>query len=76
MPNGVEFEGRVVHVGTFPIGIDPEKFRLGLEMQEVQARITRLVCVVERLGLYSFLPILYFSHKILGCVKNLRVSRC
>jgi trehalose-6-phosphate synthase len=26
MPNGVEFEGRNVHVGTFPIGIDPEKF--------------------------------------------------
>jgi len=26
MPNGVEFEGRLVHVGTFPIGIDPEKF--------------------------------------------------
>ena len=21
MPNGVEFEGRLVHVGTFPIGI-------------------------------------------------------
>lgn len=43
MPNGVEFEGRVVHVGTFPIGIDPEKFRLGLQVQEVQARITRFV---------------------------------
>jgi trehalose-6-phosphate synthase len=26
MPNGVEFEGRKVHVGTFPVGIDPEKF--------------------------------------------------
>ena len=26
MPNGVEFEGRLVHIGTFPIGIDPEKF--------------------------------------------------
>ena len=46
MPNGVEFEGRVVLVGTFPIGIDPEKFRLGLQVQEVQARITRLVVVV------------------------------
>lgn len=26
MPNGVEFEGRLAHVGTFPIGIDPESF--------------------------------------------------
>jgi trehalose-6-phosphate synthase len=26
MPNGVEYDGRFVNVGTFPIGIDPEKF--------------------------------------------------
>jgi trehalose-6-phosphate synthase len=26
MPNGVEFEGRMIRVGTFPIGIDPDKF--------------------------------------------------
>ena len=26
MPNGVEFEGRYAHVGTFPIGIDPQQF--------------------------------------------------
>jgi trehalose 6-phosphate synthase len=26
MPNGVEFEGRLVHVGTFPIGIEPASF--------------------------------------------------
>ena len=26
MPNGVEFEGRLVHVGTFPIGIEPGSF--------------------------------------------------
>lgn len=26
MPNGVEFEGRLAHVGTFPIGIQPESF--------------------------------------------------
>ena len=26
MPNGVEFEGRKVQVGTYPIGIDPQKF--------------------------------------------------
>lgn len=26
MPNGVEFEGRMAHVGTFPIGIEPGSF--------------------------------------------------
>ena len=26
MPNGVEFAGRLAHVGTFPIGIDPTSF--------------------------------------------------
>jgi trehalose 6-phosphate synthase len=26
MPNGVEFDGRMAHVGTFPIGIEPELF--------------------------------------------------
>lgn len=26
MPNGVEFAGRYAHVGTFPIGIDPQSF--------------------------------------------------
>ncbi len=26
MPNGVRFEGRYAHVGTFPIGIEPMQF--------------------------------------------------
>lgn len=26
MPNGLVYEGRYAHVGTFPIGIDPEQF--------------------------------------------------
>jgi trehalose-6-phosphate synthase len=42
MPNGAEFEGRLVHVGTFPIGIDPEKFNQGLLEQRIQDRIHRL----------------------------------
>ncbi|TPX37644.1 alpha,alpha-trehalose-phosphate synthase (UDP-forming) [Synchytrium microbalum] len=41
-PNGVDFEGRQVHVGTFPIGIDPEKFAEGLQNPKVQARIALL----------------------------------
>ncbi|KAG2226359.1 hypothetical protein INT45_000527 [Circinella minor] len=42
MPNGVEFEGRYVHVGTFPIGIDPEKFTDNLQVTKVQDRIAQL----------------------------------
>ncbi|KAI9342782.1 glycosyltransferase family 20-domain-containing protein [Zopfochytrium polystomum] len=42
MPNGVEYEGRRVHVGTFPIGIDPEKFTQGLQSPKVQSRIAVL----------------------------------
>lgn len=26
MPNGLVFEGRYAHVGTYPIGIDPDQF--------------------------------------------------
>ncbi|KAF8273298.1 alpha-trehalose-phosphate synthase TPS1 subunit [Lactarius quietus] len=42
MPNGVEFEGRLAHVGTFPIGIDPSSFIKNLEKESVQKRITAL----------------------------------
>eukprot|EP00842_Homolaphlyctis_polyrhiza_P001051 jgi/Hompol1/1947/HPOL_002802-RA len=42
MPNGVEFEGRLVHVGTFPIGTDTDKFITGLTKDAVQLRIERL----------------------------------
>ncbi|KAJ3107047.1 Trehalose-6-P synthase/phosphatase complex synthase subunit [Phlyctochytrium planicorne] len=41
-PNGVEFEGRHVHVGTFPIGIDPDKFIEGLQDVKIQERISFL----------------------------------
>ncbi len=41
-PNGIEFNGRFVTVGAFPIGIDPEKFVEGLQKPSVQARITAL----------------------------------
>ncbi|KAG5642717.1 Trehalose-6-P synthase/phosphatase complex synthase subunit [Asterophora parasitica] len=42
MPNGVEFEGRLVHVGTFPIGIEPASFIDNLKREAVQNRITQL----------------------------------
>jgi len=42
LPNGIEYEGRMVHVGTFPIGIDPEQFTEGLLKPSIQSRIARL----------------------------------
>ncbi|KAI9735885.1 MAG: Trehalose-6-P synthase/phosphatase complex synthase subunit [Cirrosporium novae-zelandiae] len=41
-PNGVEFQGKMVAVGAFPIGIDPEKFTDGLKKEKVQKRIAQL----------------------------------
>ncbi|KAF9509801.1 glycosyltransferase family 20 protein [Hydnum rufescens UP504] len=42
MPNGVELSRHYAHVGTFPIGIDPEQFVQGLEKPVVQSRIAEL----------------------------------
>ena len=36
------FKLLVVHVGTFPIGIDPEKFEMGLKQPKIVDRIKRL----------------------------------
>jgi trehalose 6-phosphate synthase len=41
-PNGVDWNGRFVTVGAFPIGIDPEKFVEGLQRPKVQERIAAL----------------------------------
>lgn len=41
-PNGVEFQGKLVTVGAFPIGIDPEKFSQGLTKPSVVRRIETL----------------------------------
>ncbi|KAL0573400.1 Trehalose-6-P synthase/phosphatase complex synthase subunit [Marasmius crinis-equi] len=44
MPNGVEFEqeGKMVHVGTFPIGIEPNSFIENLKKDSVVNRIAQL----------------------------------
>ncbi|KAK0464747.1 glycosyltransferase family 20 protein [Desarmillaria tabescens] len=42
MPNGVEFEGRLAHVGTFPIGIEPASFIDNLKKESVKSRIGQL----------------------------------
>jgi len=41
-PNGVDWNGRFVTVGAYPIGIDPEKFVEGLKKENVQNRIAAL----------------------------------
>ncbi|RMZ75689.1 hypothetical protein DV738_g5329, partial [Chaetothyriales sp. CBS 135597] len=41
-PNGVDFHGRIVSVGTFPIGIDPTKITDGLQRPSVKKRISIL----------------------------------
>lgn len=41
-PNGVEYQGKLVTVGAFPIGIDPEKFAEGLQAPRVLDRIDTL----------------------------------
>lgn len=41
-PNGVDWNGKFVTVGAFPIGIDPEKFVEGLKKPSVQNRIATL----------------------------------
>ncbi|KAK1753192.1 glycosyltransferase [Echria macrotheca] len=41
-PNGVDYKGRFITVGAFPIGIDPEKFVEGLQKPKVIDRIAAL----------------------------------
>ncbi|KAJ2686519.1 Trehalose-6-P synthase/phosphatase complex synthase subunit, partial [Coemansia spiralis] len=38
-PNAVEFDGRMVHVGTFPIGIEPDQFSEALKTDVVKSRL-------------------------------------
>ncbi|KAG1875259.1 glycosyl transferase, partial [Suillus tomentosus] len=42
MPNGVEFEGRLAHAGTFPIGIKCASFIKNLEKEPVKSHMTQL----------------------------------
>ncbi|CAG8804451.1 12813_t:CDS:2, partial [Racocetra persica] len=65
MPNSVYYDGRHVHVGTFPIGIDPEKFAEGLKNPVIQNRIktledkfkgVKLIVGVDRLDYIKGVP--------------------
>lgn len=42
VPNGVEMDGRLIHIGTFPIGIDPDQFLEGLHTPSILQRIQNL----------------------------------
>lgn len=42
MPNGAEFEGRYVHVGAYPIGIEPSQFHESLQKESVKERVRAL----------------------------------
>lgn len=42
MPNGIEFQGRSISVGAFPIGIDVDLFVDGLKKQSVVDRVKQL----------------------------------
>ncbi|KAK6850871.1 glycosyltransferase family 20 protein [Apiospora arundinis] len=64
-PNGVEYQGKFVTVGAFPIGIDPEKFVEGLKKPSVQDRIAvlsrkfegvKLIVGVDRLDYIKGVP--------------------
>ncbi|PWN22882.1 Alpha,alpha-trehalose-phosphate synthase [Microstroma glucosiphilum] len=65
MPNGAEFEGRYVHVGTFPIGIEPATFHDGLRKDAVVQRLkvlerrfegVKIIVGVDRLDYIKGVP--------------------
>ena len=65
MPNGVEYRGRNVNVGAFPIGIDVDNFTEGLKKPEVVKRIeqlkskfqdTKIIVGVDRLDYIKGVP--------------------
>lgn len=64
-PNSVEYDGKMIAVGAFPIGIDPAKFEEGLKQPKVQERIAvlerkfqgvKLIVGVDRLDYIKGVP--------------------
>lgn len=65
MPNGIEYEGRTINIGAFPIGIDVEKFTEGVTKPNVVDRIkqlklrfgdTKVIVGVDRLDYIKGVP--------------------
>ena len=81
-PNGLEYEGRMVHVGTYAIGIDPSKFTDAVMRPSVQEHISllrqklggRKVYVgVDRLDYIKGVPLkLHAFENMLACHPELR----
>lgn len=72
-PNGVEFDGRMVSVGAFPIGIDTEKFVRGLTQSTVMTRMkslqnkfdgTKIIVGVDRLDYIKGIPQKFHAFEI------------
>ncbi|KAJ3069281.1 Trehalose-6-P synthase/phosphatase complex synthase subunit [Podochytrium sp. JEL0797] len=85
-PDGIQYEGRKVKVGTFPIGIDPPKFHKALESPSIQHHIaklrarfqgTKIMLGVDRLDYIKALPqkIHAFSH-LLHTHPELQDGKC
>lgn len=64
-PNGIEYQGRSIGIGAFPIGIDVDKFIQGLEKDSVVDRIkqlkqkfgdTKVIVGVDRLDYIKGVP--------------------
>ncbi|CDR39502.1 CYFA0S03e04104g1_1 [Cyberlindnera fabianii] len=65
LPNGVEYKGRYVNVGAFPIGIDVDNFTDGLKKDSVVKRVeqlkqkfgdTKIIVGVDRLDYIKGVP--------------------
>ncbi|ODV69917.1 alpha,alpha-trehalose-phosphate synthase [Hyphopichia burtonii NRRL Y-1933] len=65
LPNGIEFEGRSISIGAFPIGIDVDKFTEGVTKDSVVERInqlknkfqdTKIIVGVDRLDYIKGVP--------------------
>ncbi|ODV97741.1 hypothetical protein PACTADRAFT_47599 [Pachysolen tannophilus NRRL Y-2460] len=65
LPNGVEYNNKMVHIGAYPIGIDVDKFITGLQKQPVLDRIqilkekfkdTKIIVGVDRLDYIKGVP--------------------
>lgn len=65
LPNGIEFQGRSINIGAFPIGIDVDKFVDGLTKDSVIDRVkqlkgdfgdTKVIVGVDRLDYIKGVP--------------------
>lgn len=65
VPNGIEYEGRSISIGAYPIGIDVDKFTEGIRKPKVVERIeqlkkkfgdTKIIVGVDRLDYIKGVP--------------------